>query len=578
MIQTITFRARSQLLYTMHCWPSVMTTEFWPYPIRLVVDIHNNTPLKNGLCPLELFAGVKRRANLQLMHPFGCPAYVLDSTLCNGGKTPKWDPRSERGVYLGLSPEHTSNVSLIFNIKTRHVSPQFHVVYDNDFTSITSGHTQPWPQLFKNLFQTNQSKSPEAFEEFSHVDNFDIPTSVSSTASPADATPASVAHTTPPEGAVISPEGVPPSLTTTPATTHSMHPPSPSPRREGGTDSTSLEQIPRTRNGRRVVQPKKYNDFAMLASGLLSRQIGNMELQSFNNSMGTFSLFRAKMDHLQAIDTNIDDMTSNYLDPRLYAASLADKDTLHYREAMDAEDKQDFKKAMMKEVEDLTKTHVWKIIKKSDLPPDARLIRLIWSFKRKRNSLGELLKHKARLCVHGGMQQKGIDYWHTYAPVVNWSTVKIVLTLTQLAGWCSCQIDYILAFLQAPIDTDIYCYLPTGFHIKDGDNSEFVLKLEKNLYGTKQAAANWYEMLKEGLNKEGFKTSKIDLCLFLRHDAIIVTYVDDCLIFSKNQKIIEDLIKSLKQTFKLTDEGPDVNAFLVIKVEKNSNNGTITMS
>ena len=87
------------------------------------------------------------------------------------------------------------------------------------------------------------------------------------------------------------------------------------------------------------------------------------------------------------------------------------------------------------------------------------------------------------------------------------------------------------------------------------------MKLEKNLYGTKQAVANWYEMLKEGLNKEGFKSSKIDPCLFLRHDAIIVTYVDDCLIFSKNQKIIENLITSLKQTFKLTDEGPDVNAF-----------------
>ena len=448
MIQTITFRARSQLLYTMHCWPSVMTTEFWPYPIRLVVDIHNNTPLKNGLCPLELFAGVKRRANLQLMHPFGCPAYVLDSTLCNGGKTPKWDPLSEQGVYLGLSPEHASNVSLIFNIKTRHVSPQFHVVYDDDFTSVTPGHTQPWPQLFKNLSQTNRSESPKVFDEFSNVDDFDIPTSVSSTTSPADTTPASVAHTTslegdtippegadfPSEGAVISPEGVPPPSPTTPATTHSTHSPSPSPRREGGTDSTSLEQIPRTRNGRRVVQPKKYNDFAMLASGLLSRQIGNMALQSFNNSMGTFSLFRAKMDHLQAIDTNIDDMTSNYLDLRLYAASLADKDTLHYREAMDAEDKQDFQKAMMKEV------------------------------------LGELLKHKARLCVHGGMQRKGIDYWHAYAPVVNWSTVKIVLTLTQLAGWCSRQIDYVLAFSQAPIDTDVYCYLPAGFHIKGGDN------------------------------------------------------------------------------------------------------------
>ena len=45
------------------------------------------------------------------------------------------------------------------------------------------------------------------------------------------------------------------------------------------------------------------------------------------------------MDHLQAINANIDDMTSNFLDPRLYTASLADKDTLHYKDAMNAEDK-----------------------------------------------------------------------------------------------------------------------------------------------------------------------------------------------------------------------------------------------
>ena len=127
----------------------------------------------------------------------------------------------------------------------------------------------------------------------------------------------------------------------------------------------------------------------------------------------------------------------------------------------------------------------------------------------------------------------------------------MVLILTQLAGWCSRQIDYVLAFSQAPIDTDIYCYLPAGFHVKGGDGTDFVLKLEKNLYGTKQAAANWYEMLKNGLIKEGFKSSKIDPCLFLRDDAIIVTYVDDCLIFGKDTKIIEELIRNLKQDWRV---------------------------
>ena len=81
----------------------------------------------------------------------------------------------------------------------------------------------------------------------------------------------------------------------------------------------------------------------MLTAGLLSRRIGNTVAQSFDNTMGTFSLFQANMAHLEEIETNIDDMTSNYPDPRLYAASLADKDTLHYKEAMNAEDTKDFK-------------------------------------------------------------------------------------------------------------------------------------------------------------------------------------------------------------------------------------------
>ena len=85
MIQTITNRARSQLIHAMHHWPDVITAELWPYPIKMVVDVHNNSPFTNGLSPVELFAGIKRRANLNLMHPFGCPAFVLDKNICTGG-------------------------------------------------------------------------------------------------------------------------------------------------------------------------------------------------------------------------------------------------------------------------------------------------------------------------------------------------------------------------------------------------------------------------------------------------------------------------------------------------------------
>ena len=84
-------------------------------------------------------------------------------------------------------------------------------------------------------------------------------------------------------------------------------------------------------------------------------------------------------------------------------------------------------------------------------------------------------------------------------------------------------------------------------------------------------------MLKEGLKKQGFAQSKIDPCLFIRKDAIIVAYIDDCLIFGQKENIISEIITNLQKDFKLTDEGLDVNAFLGIKVDRNVSTRTLTM-
>ena len=62
-------------------------------------------------------------------------------------------------------------------------------------------------------------------------------------------------------------------------------------------------------------------------------------------------------------------------------------------------------------------------------------------------------------------------------------------------------------------------------------------------------------MLQNGLETRGFVPSKIDPCLFIRNNCVIITYVNDCLILHKNKKVLEDLIKSLKGEFNLTDKG-----------------------
>jgi hypothetical protein len=67
-----------------------------------------------------------------------CPIYVLDHCLqtANGPSPPKWEPRSRMGVYLGHSPFHAGSVALVFNPKTVRVSPQYHVIFDDDFTTV----------------------------------------------------------------------------------------------------------------------------------------------------------------------------------------------------------------------------------------------------------------------------------------------------------------------------------------------------------------------------------------------------------------------------------------------------------
>ena len=117
----------------------------------------------------------------------------------------------------------------------------------------------------------------------------------------------------------------------------------------------------------------------------------------------------------------------------------------------------------------------------------------IWSFKRKRNLLGEITKYKARFCCHGGQTKKGVHYEDSFSPVVSWSTVRLILTLSILKGWEARQIDFVLAFPQAKVCTDIYMHVPEKFEVKNGKlelnieaasprTQRDVLKLIQNVY------------------------------------------------------------------------------------------------
>ena len=56
-----------------------------------------------------------------------------------------------------------------------------------------------------------------------------------------------------------------------------------------------------------------------------------------------------------------------------------------------------------------------------------------------------------------------IDFHNTFAPVVNWSTVRLIIMMDDISGWESIQIDYVTFFSPAPIDSDVYLRLPENW-------------------------------------------------------------------------------------------------------------------
>ena len=118
---------------------------------------------------------------------------------------------------------------------------------------------------------------------------------------------------------------------------------------------------------------------------------------------------------------------------------------------MKADDRNNFVDAMVKEVKDHVDRKHLEIVPISKVPKGHKVSDSVCAFKRKRDiTTQKVLKYKARLNVHGGQQEYGVNYWDTYSPVVNWFSVRLSLTLALVNKWSTRQVDFVLAFPQGP--------------------------------------------------------------------------------------------------------------------------------
>ena len=159
IIKSIVQSARTMMLHANLRWPEVADESLWPYALQYAVYLHNIMPTEDtGLSPVEIWTRTKSNHNALLhAHAWGCPAYVLSPKLRDGGHLPKWEPRSRRGQFMGFSPIHASSVGMIRNLSTHYVSPQFHVMYDDQFETVHSHEGNPPPQeVWERLYTFNR--------------------------------------------------------------------------------------------------------------------------------------------------------------------------------------------------------------------------------------------------------------------------------------------------------------------------------------------------------------------------------------------------------------------------------------
>ena len=648
-IKTICYLTRAQMIHAAICWPKRADMELWPFAFDHAVYLYNHLPGKDGLSPEERWTGVKHRSfrHIRRLHPWGCPAYVLDPKLQDGQKLPKWNPRSRQGQFLGYSKDHATNVGLILNPRTKRISPQFHVLYDDFFTTVCSADDacEPsftdgdWDALIRrsggteNVFDDNDSAVPPRLDP--EWDDVPPHSSDNGNVLPPAGNPAPAVQPGPPllpplhqrenhevfendeQGEQVQDHPQHSPQVQREPQREIQREPQREPQNESDEEPIVENQnetnddhpLPLRRSRRLRKQNKRYynDDFVNNATSssvipsfhTISRAMEELKRKStkfdshldYINNLDwdtSFSALAASSTTTQSQQffanlSQYEDPVTNCLDeshPLALAAKANDADNPRWREATNGENSEGFWDAMWKEIRTLEDKHVWEQVPRDE---NKRVIPVTWAFKIKRFPSGLVRKLKARICARGDLQEKGIDYFESFAPVVSWTTVRTLLILSVMLGLRSSQVDYVAAFCQAPMDKETYIDLPQGWQhlnrmggLKEPFKPGHVLKLNKSIYGLCESPSNFFNFLKKNLEKSGFKQSSNDPCLFISPTVICLVYVDDCLFFSKSQKHIDESIEAIRACGMELNKEDDAAGFLGVQIKKNQD-GTISL-
>ncbi|GJX90706.1 retrotransposon protein, putative, ty1-copia subclass [Tanacetum coccineum] len=166
-----------------------------------------------------------------------------------------------------------------------------------------------------------------------------------------------------------------------------------------------------------------------------------------------------------------------------------------------------------------------------------------------------------------GCKTVGIDYEEMFSPVVDIRAIRILISIAAFYDYEIWQMDVKTAFLNGYLDEDIYMVQPEGF--VDPNHPRKVCKLQRSIYGLKQASRSWNKRFDEEIKRFGFAQNLDEPCVYQKASGSNVTflilYVDDIIIMGNHIPSLQSVKDYLGKCFAMKDLG-EASFILGIKI------------
>ncbi len=558
-----------------------MPVEMWTHAVRHAIYLHNIMPTRSlkrrcaTATPFEALTGAP--PDYTKLQRFGAKAFV------SAEQTKTFDPRARVGIYVGYSEQNDSH--LVYFPDTQSVVSTMHVTFDNDLLlreqqPLTTATYDDPMQAFAPLTGLQEAikrkaEQDEAAKRFTAaMQQRPAPPTAASSGSASQTVnmaprmqqtwsrplviPSATKPVEQPAQRVVTPAAPAPQVPTAQLPQVTAVKTAPPPMTAAEPQSAVVE----VQQSATAAESPQATDSEQHTEQTASQQTATVTVTAPARGEPT----RPKREIKRPKRYADDDVAVSALlpdPPRTHAAAMKSDQAEMWSAAYD------------KQLQTLKAADTYETVTLDDVPDGAKILVPVVNFKYKTGSDGSIIEFKARINAGGHQQRLGMDFDDVYAPVMTYTSVRVLLAVAAKMNMHVHQLDAVAAFLNGKLDKPAFMWPPPGEPTHNANGQRLVCKLTKALYGLHEAPRIWNEEISRFMKAEGLYRSQVDPGVFVSEsgdiEMMLLTglWVDDLIIASKSLATIQRFKRAISKVYKMVDKG-EIKWCLGMEVERTS--------